>query len=132
MIMMKIKSIKQHLLTVQNLGLYDRLTRVVLAALMIGVPAFDLVYRDSILGWHAYLILLSIYPALTAILGWDPFYSLFKIRSCAIAQAGTFPYQVSDALGHHPLVDKEYEFDHSLSSDPHKDTVLVGAKTLKS
>jgi len=136
--MNKIKFITQQLGTVQNLGLNDRVIRGVIAALMIGLPSLDLALGGilgGIFGWHGYVILLSIYPALTAILGWDPLYSLFQIRSCGVAlhnQCGTFPYQVADALGRNPVVDKGYEFDHSLSSVPQQhDTGRRDAMTSK-
>lgn len=107
----------KHLPTVQNLGLYDRIIRGVIAALMIGLPPLNLI-NGGLVDWHGYVILLGIYPALTAILGWDPFYALFNIRSCGGTErnaCGTFPFEVEAAMGNHPTVDKDHDFDHSLT-----------------
>lgn len=123
----------KHLPTVQNLGLYDRIIRGVIAALMIGLPPLNLI-NGGLFDWHGYVMLLGIYPALTAILGWDPIYALFNIRSCggtARNACGTFPYEVDAAMGHNPTVDKDHEFDHSMSSAHMHDTFRRGAVTLK-
>ena len=112
----------QSLLPVQNLGLTDRIVRGVIAVLMLGLPLYDLAY-GSLFTWHGYVILLGIYPSLTTILGWDPIYALFKLRTCGLSQrnqCGTFPYEVDAALGHNPIPDKGYEFDHSLYSTHHR------------
>lgn len=105
---------------IQNIGLTDRIVRGVLAALILGLPSLALSYSGSF-SWHGYVILLGIYPALTAILGWDPFYDLFHVRSCGgsrRSQCGTFPYEVNAALGHAAGVK---EFDHTMSAVHLKD-----------
>lgn len=107
-----------NLLPIQNLGLTDRIIRGMIAVLLIGLPTLDLA-NGAVFDWHGYAILLGTYPALTSILGWDPFYALFNVRSCGYEprnQCGTFPYEVDAALGHNPTVDKDHEFDHSLST----------------
>lgn len=111
-------TLTQRLRPVQNLGLNDRVIRGVIAVFMIALPILDLA-RGGMFGWHGYVILLAIYPALTAILGRDPLYSLFKVRTCGGAdgkQCGTFPYEVEAALGNQPKVDKGQEFDHSMAA----------------
>ena len=117
----------KHLPTVQNLGLYDRSRRRVIAALMIGLQPLNLI-NGGLFDWHGYVMLLGIYPALTAILGWDPIYALFNIRSCggtARNACGTFPYEVDAAMGHHPTVDQDHDFDHSLT-EAHKHAISLG------
>lgn len=108
---------------VQNVGLNDRLLRTLLGWGVIGMAALDLVGGAQV-GWHTYAILLAIYPLLTAILGWDPFYAVFGNRSCDISErnrCGTFPFEVYAALGKHPRCASDY--------DCHlPDTVAPGSK----
>jgi hypothetical protein len=129
--------LKLLLTPVQNIGLYDRVIRGSIAALLIVLSFYDL-KTGSLVGWHVYVILLSIYPALTSILGWDPLYSLFNVRSCGgsrFNQCGTFPFEMDSALGHNPSVDSDQEFDHSMSSVHQHDALpppksIVSYKTL--
>jgi hypothetical protein len=126
-------NLSKHLSTVQNLGLNDRIIRGLIAALMIGLPPLNLV-NGGLFDWHGYVMLLGIYPAITAILGYDPFYVLFNVRSCGNTQrnqCGTFPFEVDAALGHNPIVHKDYEFDHSLSPDYQQGALRGNAMTLK-
>lgn len=105
---------------VQNVGLSDRIIRTVLGAFLLGGAAMHLVMGGAVASWHAYAGLVSIYPFLTAMLGWDPFYSLFHTRTCSDTgrnQCGTLPYEVDAALGHEPKPDEDY--DHSLTGSHH-------------
>lgn len=64
------------------------------------------------------LMLVSIYPLMTTMLGQDPFYNLAGIRSCNDSgrnQCGTFPYQVKAAMGHTPRY-SDAEDERSLES----------------
>lgn len=60
-----------------NLGLVDRGLRFIIAVFSI---APILMVVDSVT-WNSYTALLGIYLTVTAIMGWDPLYSLFRITS---------------------------------------------------
>jgi hypothetical protein len=106
----------------QNLSLADRTVRWILASVLLLAPAAQLVFWHGSFGWwHAVALLLSIYPGLTAFLGWDPFYQAAHYKTCDSSernQCGTLPYQIDAALGHHPIPDKDY--DHSLAGSHHR------------
>jgi len=106
---------------VQNIGITDRIARFFIGGAMLGIGAF---FQVTI-GTNIYdvgLMLLSIYPLMTTLMGWDPFYELFGSRTCSIDggknACGTFPYEVASALGD-DLKAKE-EYDHSLAGSIHK------------
>ena len=106
----------------QNLSLLDRLFRFVIGIGLIAVAAVTLI-TGSAVTWQGFAILLSIYPLMTGMLGVDPVYSLFNKKTCGINdrnQCGTIPYQVDAAMGHHPVPDKGYEYDHSLGASHHE------------
>ncbi|MBI5450995.1 MAG: DUF2892 domain-containing protein [Gammaproteobacteria bacterium] len=107
---------------IQNIGLTDRLIRgLATTGLLLG-PVYHLeLAGGGFTVWHGLLMLLSVYPAITAILGWDPFYQMADARSCKDTgrnQCGTLPYEVDAALGHRPVPDKDY--DHSLMGSHHQ------------
>lgn len=107
----------QKLGALQNLGLTDRVLRVIIGSALIAVVLVDLYLRVD-LGWHAYLPIIAIYPMLTGILGFDPLYSIFNYRTCdssARSRCGTFPFEVEAALGKNVKCDADY--DCSLSGD---------------
>ncbi len=109
---------KKRLGPVQNIGLNDRIIRGVLALLVIGYP-FLTMQGDEFVGGEVYLIFIGLYPSLTAILGWDPLYTLFNYRTCGAGHnnvCGTFPYQVKSAMGRTPVVDNEHAHDHSIAA----------------
>ena len=107
---------------VHNMSLSDRVVRWTASAVLLGVPAFDLVTTGGMFTWwHGIAMLLSIYPGLTAFLGWDPIYASADYKTCDMSdrnQCGTVPYQIDAALGHHPIPDKDH--DHSLSGAHHR------------
>lgn len=108
----------------QNIGLIDRILRAIVGSAMLAGGAVFVIQAGEI---HAYntmeagmlvMMLVSIYPLLTAIIGVDPFYSAAGIRSCSDRgwnQCGTFPYQVKAALGKAPRY-CETDGEHSLAS----------------
>ncbi len=105
---------------VQNTGLFDRLFRVLIGVLMLGGALYHLMTYNVSISWHAYVALLSVYPLMTGMLGWDPFYSAGRMKTCGLSeknQCGTLPYQIDAAMGHHPVPDHEY--DHSLTGSHH-------------
>ncbi len=112
---------------VQNIGLNDRVIRGVIALLVMGYPFLNM-QNEQFLGGEIYLIFIGLYPALTAILGWDPLYTLTNYRTCGVGHrnvCGTFPYQVASALGHTPVVDKEHAYDHSIAASKVHDESTV-------
>jgi hypothetical protein len=71
--------------------------------------------------WAYYLMIVAIYPFATAILGRDPIYGLFGMKSCGGSPknpCGTFPFEVDAAVGHKPIPDSDIE--HSLSASHHE------------
>jgi len=105
---------------VQNIGITDRIARFFIGGAMLGIGAFyELAFGLNF--FDVGLMLLSIYPLMTTIMGWDPVYQILGARSCSIEEGrnvcGTFPYEVDAALGHNPEPVKSY--DHSLSGSHH-------------
>lgn len=92
---------------IQNMGLLDRVLRLGGGGLIVGMLVLYYEMRHVWLPLPVmfYVIAISLYPLLTAIIGWDPFYSLFQVRSCGDIgrnQCGTFPYQVKAIMGRAP------------------------------
>lgn len=88
---------------VQNLGWLDRSLRFIGAFALLAYPLFA-VGDAPLLFWHYVMMLISAYPLLTGIVGWDPFYSSVGLRSCDTSdrnRCGSFPYEVDTALGGH-------------------------------
>lgn len=103
----------------QNVGLWDRVLRVIIGSGLIAVVLFDL-YQHVDVGWHAYLPIIAIYPMLTGILGFDPLYSSFNYRTCDSSmrnRCGTFPFEVEAALGKDVKCDQGYDCSLSGQSD---------------
>ncbi len=93
--------------TIQNMGLVDRVLRFSGGALIVGaiVLYYEMEHAWLPMPVMVYATAISLYPILTGLLGWDPFYGLFSIRSCGEAgrnQCGSFPYQVKAMMGHAP------------------------------
>ena len=106
---------------IQNLGWLDRVIRILAGSALLIYPVFLVVTTESQQAqWPFYSMLLSIYPWLTGIAGFDPVYKLFAIRTCdtsARNPCGTFPFEVDAALGNKPIPKGEAE--HSLESSRH-------------
>jgi len=114
------KKLSKKLGVVQNLGLMDRTLRILASVALLVGPVIHLQMTGESMSWHALVALLSIYPFMTAILGWDPFYSMLGTKTCRLTgrnQCGTLPYQVDAALGHDPHARNDY--DHSLKGSQH-------------
>ena len=66
----------------------------------------------------ALAVIAAIYPLITAMIGWDPFYEVFLARSRKLEaernQCGTLQYEADAALGYTPMP-SECEYDHSLA-----------------
>lgn len=86
---------------IQNAGWLDRVVRILIGIALVAVVFMDL-YKGVPVGWHAYLPLIALYPLLTGMLGWDPFYAAGHIKTCDTSrrnQCGTFPYEIEAAAG---------------------------------
>ena len=130
-------SIKRNKPTVvENLGWLDRIIRFVVGTAFITVSATYLFISDTTPVWLRqgepdiwpyYLMIIAVYPLITAILGRDPIYGFFNVKSCDSSErnvCGTFPFEVDAALGHKPVPDSEIE--HSLSMSHHDKTIRPG------
>lgn len=108
---------------VQNLGIVDRMIRFFGGGVLLAGGVLGMLAGETGLVWAAVLIILSIYPLMTTMMGWDPFYHMAGARTCSLEggrnQCGTFPYEVDAALGHEPRPEKGYEYDRSLSGAQH-------------
>lgn len=106
---------------IQNLGWLDRVVRTTLGFALLGYATYQLFMGDIMQPpWTVYAILVSIYPIISGIIGYDALYDYFSVRSCGLSdrnQCGTFPYEVDAALGHHPIPDSDV--DHSLEHSHH-------------
>ncbi|MDH3325080.1 MAG: DUF2892 domain-containing protein [Gammaproteobacteria bacterium] len=106
----------------QNLGLWDRVFRVVLGCVMLAVPYYLLTQAGvTSERWHSLLIIFSVYPFLSGILGADPLYRVFRVKCCDLSsrnRCGSFPFQVDAFLGRHPIPEDDYE--HTLSNSHHE------------
>jgi hypothetical protein len=112
----------------QNIGIIDRIFRGAVALHVIGLPLLSL-EEVGLLSWHGYVILLGVYPSLTAILGWDPFYVLFGVSSCEGSyhkQRGKHPHEMNAGLGYNLAADGNHDFDQSMSAVHLESTDRVG------
>ena len=107
-----------------NIGLADRVIRFIVGFALLGTGAIGMTATPTITALEAVAVIVSIYPLMTSMLGWDPLYALFGARTCSIEggrnQCGTFPYEVDAALGRDPEPDEGFEYDHSLSGSHHR------------
>ena len=108
---------------VHNVGLADRTLRFLIGVVLLGYGVLGIALGGS--SWDtAIAILLSIYPLMTSIVGWDPNYHVLRMRTCSIEhgrnQCGTLPYEVDAALGHNPAPPAGHEYDHSLAGASHR------------
>ncbi len=114
--------IAQHRLgPVQNMGWLDRTIRVILGAGLIVAVLYRL-QADLPMGAYAYLPILAIYPLMTGLLGWDPFYAASHVKSCDTSagsrnKCGTFLFEVESAMGRDVKCRDGY--DCSISANEH-------------
>lgn len=89
----------------QNVGLIDRLTRLLLGASILAWTYYSAVYKElEAAAWVTYSFGIALYPVFTGMLGWDPFYALFGGRTCSGGSqpCGSLPYQVKALFGRAP------------------------------
>jgi len=106
----------------QNLGLWDRVLRVIVGCVMLAVPYYSLTQMNTTTEmWQSVMIIMSIYPWLSGILGTDPVYRLFKVKSCDLSsrnRCGSFPFQIDAFLGRNPIPEDDYE--HTMTNSHHE------------
>ena len=114
----------------ENIGLVDRVARFFGGSALMAYGAINAVMTGHDL-ISAAAILLAVYPLMTAMMGWDPLYQLFGVRTCKLKggrnQCGTLPYEVDSALGHDPKPDQGYDYDHSLAGSHHENETRTKA-----
>ncbi|MDH5546512.1 MAG: DUF2892 domain-containing protein [Gammaproteobacteria bacterium] len=105
----------------QNIGVIERCLRVVLGFAMLGYPYYLIIQPGATVEmWQSVLMVLSVYPCITGILGCDPMYTMFKVRTCSVNgrnQCGSFPYQIDALLGRDPK--PENHLEHTLLHSDH-------------
>lgn len=103
----------------QNVGVIERCVRVLLGVAMLGFPYYLLIQPNATIEmWQGVLMVLSVYPSLTGILGMEPLYKVFGVRTCGLTgrnRCGSFPYQIDALIGRdpHPENDLEHTLTHS-------------------
>jgi len=107
---------------IHNLGLVDRMVRFFGGGVLLGYGVVDIaVHGNNVVA--AVAIVLAIYPLMTTVMGWDPFYQLIGGRSCNLEggrhQCGTLPFELDAILGHSPTPPSGREHDHSLTAARH-------------
>ena len=79
-----------------------------------------IVYGTYLTPIHVLIMMLSIYPAFTSIVGWDLLYQMTNVKSCGLSernQCCSFPYEIDATLGHNPIPNNDS--DHSLAGSHH-------------
>lgn len=101
----------------QNLGLADRAIRVVIGFAMLGGGAAYVTMGAGVFSPTVLMIMVaSLYPLFTAIIGVDLLYLFMGNRSCGNDgrnACGTFPYQVKSWMGTVPVYSESAD-QHSL------------------
>jgi len=105
----------------QNLGMLDRVMRVIIGTVMLAVPYYLITQEGAtVQAWHSWTMVLSVYPFLSGILGADPIYNMMGKKSCDLSdrnRCGSFPFQVDAFMGHKPIPEDDYE--HTLEHSRH-------------
>jgi len=118
------KQFNEKITPVQNIGLTDRMLRFFLGGALFAGGVLAMAVMGSVTLWSALAVIVSIYPLMTTMMGWDPFYQMANARTCSLEggrnQCGTFPYEVDAALGHEPKPEEGREYDHSLTGAHHE------------
>lgn len=92
----------QHKNAIQNIGLIDRVVRMLVGIAMISIWFFYPV--ESVSMWFAILPLLGVFPLLSGIIGWCPIYAMFHTKSCGTDEhnsCGTLPDQFDHMIHPH-------------------------------
>ncbi len=118
------KRTHENFAVVQNIGLADRMLRFFGGGALFAGGVLGMVVSGGASLWSALAIILSVYPLMTTMMGWDPLYQMTGARTCSLEggrnQCGTFPYEVDAALGHEPRPEAGQEYDRSLTAAHHE------------
>jgi len=113
----------EKIVPVQNIGLTDRIVRFFVGGALLAAGCLWIA-EGGPATYGVGTVLLSLYPLMTTMMGWDPLYQITGARSCRVDGnsnvCGTFPFEVDAALGNKPIPDKSY--DHSLYGSHHGNT----------
>ena len=105
----------------QNMGVIERIVRVLVGLAMLGYPYYLIIQPGATAEmWLNVVMVLSIYPSITGILGADPLYSITGVRTCNLSgrnQCGSFPFQIDALLGRNPK--PENHLEHTLQHSSH-------------
>ena len=115
--------LKGHMQDLHNISIIDRVGRFFVGGALMFIGVISSVVSANVEVWEAVVMLLAVYPLMTCIMGWDPFYHIVGFRTGGETGrnvTGTFPYQVDAAMGNDPTPDEGYEYDHSLSGSHHE------------
>ncbi len=117
------KAHNEKIAPVQNIGLADRMLRFFVGGALFAGGVLGMGITGTVSLWSALAVIISLYPLMTTMMGWDPFYQMAGARTCSLEggrnQCGTLPYEVDAALGHEPTPEKGREYDHSLTGARH-------------
>lgn len=114
------RQISEKLGVIQNLGWLDRVLRAVAGISILAFALNAITMNSENTSWAFYVVLVSVYPLLTGMIGWDPIYESVTVKSCGTSDrnpCGTFPFEVDAALGRQPI--PRDDVDHSLENSRH-------------
>lgn len=126
---------------VQNIGLIDRTVRFLIGAGLVGYifSYHEMKLPGVSIALQVLAVTVSLYPLMTAMFGWDPFYALLNVGSCGGSgrnQCGTLPYQIKAVLGRAPKY-CDSDAEHSLEAchdepveRPHHETWHVNQRPM--
>ena len=106
--------------TIENMGLIDRSARFLIGG---GGLAYFIFYTGlthpiMMMASQVLVAGLCVYLIMTAMIGWEPLYAVFSVKSCSLSgrnQCGSLPYQVMALLGRSPKY-CETDSQHSLEA----------------
>jgi hypothetical protein len=84
--------IRAKLTLLQNIGWWDRAVRFIAGTAVGAYGIFIALQGEAI--WPTVAILVSIYPVITAMVGWDPLYQFFNARTCG-RRCGPLPFEMN-------------------------------------
>ena len=116
------ETLRHNFSPVQNLGWLDRTLRVIIGFALVAAVLLYAQQGNS-LGGLAYLPIIAIYPLITGMLGWDPFYASGHVKSCDTSshnKCGTFPFEVESAMGKDVKCDDGYDCSLSGNEKTHQ------------
>lgn len=95
----------------ENMGLTDRMARFVAGGLLT-VPVIYAASQLNGITWEFYTSVAACYLLLTAMLGWDPIYSMMGRKTCDVSannRCGSLPYEMKVARGEPNVEDEAYK-----------------------